>query len=251
LLEIKGRYILKFKLICCEVFMREVCLAISETPHIVDPEFTPKGAHENPEHLRQVIQEKITAAEKTPGYDAILLGFGLCGNAAAGISAGSVPLVIPRAHDCCTIFLGSKEKFVENFKDNLSAEWSSVGYMERGDGYLRETDTGRLLGLDKSYAELVEKYGEENARYIWDTLHPESDSKEIIFIDIPELSKLGHLQKLQLLAAEQGRTVRVLEGDMRLITLLLSGEWNEREYLIVPPGKMKKPCYDYDTIITA
>jgi len=243
---------MKYKLICCEVFLREACLAIVGTPNVVDPEFTPKGAHESSNELRKIIQEKIDTVEKNGGYDAILLGFGLCGNSTAGITARSIPLVIPRAHDCCTIFLGSRHKFMEHFKDNLSAEWSSAGYMERGekDSYLRESDTGKLLGLDKAYEEYVEQYGEENARYIWETLHPKNESNELIYIKIPETEHLGYLQKLETYAKEIGKTVKVLDGDMRLIRDLVNGDWNQEDFLVVPPGETIKPVYDYDTIIT-
>ncbi|NLC67792.1 MAG: DUF1638 domain-containing protein, partial [Clostridiaceae bacterium] len=174
---------MRFKLICCEVFMRMACLAIAKSPNIIDPEFTELGAHEAPGKLREDIQKRINEADKPGIYDAILLGYGLCGNGTAGLKAQNTPLVIPRAHDCCTIFLGSKEKFLEYFKDNLSAQWSSLGYMERGRDYLRNTETGKLLGLDKDYDQLIEKYGEENAKYIWDTLHPESHDNELIYIE--------------------------------------------------------------------
>lgn len=240
---------MRFKLICCEVFLREACIAIAGSANTVDPEFTPKGAHEQSDYLRRLIQSKIDAVEQEGGYDAILLGFGLCGNSTAGIKARSIPVVIPRAHDCCTIFLGSKEKFVEYFKDNLSAEWSSAGYMERGDSYIRETDTGKLLGLDKSYEDLVEQYGEENAQYLWETLHPDFHGNELIFIQIPETAHLGYLEKLKTLADEQGKGVRVLDGDMRLIRGLINGDWNEKEYLVVPPGKEINPVYDQEKII--
>lgn len=241
---------MRYKLICCEVFMREVCLAIALSPNIVDPEFTPKGAHEDPESLHKSIQSRIDAVGAADGYDAILLGYGLCGNSALGLQARTVPLVIPRAHDCCTIFLGSKEKFLLHFKDSLSAQWTSVGYMERGESYLRETDTGKLLGIDKSYEDLVEKYGEENAGYIWETLHSESHSDELLFIQIPETANLGHLEKFADAARENGKTVRVLEGDMRLLKGLVAGDWDEREYLVVPPGKSIKAVYDHEEIIS-
>lgn len=242
---------MRFKLICCEVFMREACLAIAETPHVVDPEFTPKGAHENSDHLRELIQNKIDDAEKAGGYDAILLGYGLCGNAAAGLIARSVPLVIPRAHDCCTIFLGSRKKFIEYFSDNLSAEWSSAGYMERGynDSYLRESDVGKLLGMGKTYEEYVEQYGEENAKYLWETLHPEFSNNELIFIEVPETAHLGYLQKLRDYADQNGKSVRVLDGDMRLIRNLLNCDWSEEEFLVVAPGKHIKPVYDQEKVV--
>lgn len=241
---------MRYKLICCDVFTREVCLAIAQSRNIVDPEFTPKGAHENPKNLQRLLQQKIDQAEKEGIYDAILLGFGLCGNSTAGLKSGTVPLVIPRAHDCCTIFLGSKHKFLEYFKDNLSAEWSSTGYMERGESYLRGTDTGRLLGIDNTYQDLVEKYGEENALFIWETLHPKKETNEIIYIEIPETAGLGYYENIKKMAKKEGKSVKLINGDMKILRGLLEGNWNEEDYLVVPPGKSIKPLYDWETIMT-
>jgi len=241
---------MRFKLICCDVFMRMACLAIANTPHIIDPEFTELGAHENSAKLRDILQKKIDEADKTGIYDAILLGYGLCGNSTAGLKAGNTPLVIPRAHDCCTIFLGSKEKFLEYFKENLSAQWSSIGYMERSSDYLRNTDTGKLLGLDKDYEELVEKYGEENAKYIWETLHPEYSNDEFIYIYIPDFENLGYREKAKSVAEKENKTFRLLKGSMRIIIDLINGNWNENDFLIVPAGKEIKAIYDNDRIIS-
>lgn len=242
---------MKYKLICCEVFLREICLAVSQSLNTIDPEFTPKAAHEQPDALRQLIQGKIDALEQSKGYDAVLLVFGLCGNSTAGIKAGSVPVIIPRAHDCCTIFLGSKEKFIDNFKDNPSAEWTSSGYMERGDTYLRETDTGKLLGMDKSYQDLVQQYGEDNAKHVWESIHPAANNSEFFYIEVPETSQSGHLDKAKSLAGEQGMSLRIIKGDMRLLRGLLEGNWDEKDYLIIPPGKQIKPVYDHIEIITS
>lgn len=242
---------MKYKFICCEVFMREACLAIANTNNTIDPEFTPKGAHEESKVLRELIQKKIDETEVQEEYDAILLGFGLCGNSTEGIRARSIPLVMPRAHDCCTIFLGSKEKFIEHFKDNLSKEWSSTGYMERGSSYLRDSDLDKTLGFRTSYEEFVELYGEENADYLWETLHPKIEDNELIFIDIPETSKLRYSEKLKEFAEKEGKTVKVLQGDMRLIRKLVDGEWDEEEFLIVQPGKMIKSQYDYEKVVSS
>lgn len=241
---------MKCKLICCEVFTREASMYVATSPHTIDPEFTPKGAHENPQTLQQCIQQKIQETEGK-GYDYILLGYGLCGNSINGLIAGSVPLVIPRAHDCCTIFLGSRSRFVEYFGDQLSTEWSSAGYMERGESYLRGTDTGKLLGMDKNYDQYIEEYGEENAKYIWEMLHPHNDAQEMIYIDTPGTSHLGFLDKIRKIAEEQSKEVRVLQGDMRLLEGLVYGTWNEDEYLMVQPGERICAVYDQHVIITA
>lgn len=241
---------MKLKLIGCEVFFRHICLAAARSPHTVDLEFTTLNSHVSPETLRVRIQERIDAAG--PDYDAVLLGYGLCGNSTAGLRAGRSPLVIPRAHDCCTLFLGSRKKFLEYFGKNLSAQWSTDGYMERGgNDYLRETEVGKQLGIDGGYGELVEKYGEENAAYIWETLHPEKDFGELTFITIPGESDPKYLEAFRAQTGEKGGKLRTVEGDLRLIDHLLNGKWDEEDFLTVPPGKAICAVYDHDRVVCA
>ncbi len=41
--------------------------------------------------------QEVLAAVETAAYDAVLFGYGLCNNGLVGLTATSVPLVIPRA----------------------------------------------------------------------------------------------------------------------------------------------------------
>ena len=176
----------RMKLICCDVLFRMACLAASRSRNIIDLEFTQLQSHTEPDKLRKQIQEMIDKADSEGVYEAILLGYGLCGNSVSGLVARERPLVVPRAHDCCTLFLGSRAKFTECFANRLSAQWSSHGYLERSHEYAGGTDINKSLGLDKDYAALVEQYGEENAEYIWETLHPAHSigKDERIYIDV-------------------------------------------------------------------
>jgi hypothetical protein len=240
----------KCKLICCDVFLREACYYIADSPLVIYPEFTDLGSHEQSGVLRAVIQAKIDEAEGKD-FSRILLGYGLCGNALSGIEARSVPLVIPRAHDCCTILLGSRSRFCELFGENLSGQWSSLGYLERGSSYIHKTDTGKLLGLDKSYEDFVKEYGEENAQYLWDTLHPADKESELTFIETPETEALGAARSFEKIAAEDGKTVTRIRGDLSILKGLIHGMWNEDEYLLVKPGQRIEGVYDQRTIVTA
>ncbi len=245
------------KLIACEVFFRETSLAASSSPHRIDVEYTEKGAHDRSVVLRALIQSRIQAAESGPrAYDAILLGFGLCGNSVLGVRAGKTRLVIPRAHDCCTVFLGSRLRFAEHFKDNPSLPFSSTGYMERGGTPIHEATTLDFVpGVSKRFQDLVEQYGEENARYIYETLsasaEPTQEDKRVVFIDVPELSHLGFAEKCRAKAQAAGKSFTVLPGDMRLIRMLLNGDWDPREFLTLEPGQAVGGVYDWDQIIRA
>jgi hypothetical protein len=241
-----------FKLIACEVFYREVCLCVATSPHRVDLEFTEKNAHERSDFLRTLVQSKIDAAESgSLAYDAILLGFGLCGNGVLGVSAKKTPVVLPRAHDCCTLFLGSRSAFKEHFSDNPSLPFSSVGYMERGGTWVHDASAIQVPGLDKKYEEYAALYGAENAKYIMETLTASRQDNQVVFIDVPELSHLGFAEKAKAEADAAGREFVRLPGDMRLIRKLVHGDWDAEEFLVLRPGQKIAGVYDWDEIVRA
>lgn len=243
-----------FKLIACNVFFREICAEAAQSPHVYDLEFTEKGEHDRPEALRALIQEKIDKASDDKKYDAVLLAFGLCGNALAGVTGGNLRLVIPRAHDCCTVFLGSKNRFAQYFGDNPSRPFSASGYMERGDSFIRTSDVQNTIGLNKTYEEYARLYGEENAQYLMETLAPAANTgkeSEIFFINMPDTEFLGYAEKCRKTAESEGKTFTCVDGDRRLIRGLLRPDWDADDFLVLEPGEKIVPVYDWDEIIRA
>lgn len=251
---------LRLKLICCDALFRMACAAAARSRNVVDVVFTKLQSHTEPDKLRKEIQGLIDAAEADAEYDAVLLGYGLCGNSTAGLAARSRKLVIPRAHDCCTIFMGSRKKFEDNFGDRLSAQWSSHGYLERSHDYIGGTDLGKGLGFDRDYEALVEQYGEENAEYIWETLHPAHSigKDERIYIDVkpfdsPEYGDFHFIKyESAVMSEEESLTkppqIQRIEGSSRLVDMLLDGEWGD-DFLIVPPGATIMPVYDMERVV--
>ena len=238
---------MRLKVIACDVLMREICYCIARSPHTIDLEFTKKDGHDQVDVLRQEIQGKIDAAAEGE-YDAILLGYGLCGNGTVGLKARHTPLVIPRAHDCCTLFLGSKQRFEELFADNPSQPFSSPGYMERGDGTVRSSTLRQTLGLNRTFEDYAAQYGEENAKYIIDTLFPtfrlENHEERVVFIEIPETAQQGAAQRLWEQTVADGKDFLEVAGQIDLICDLLMGNWNADDYLQVPPGHTIEGVYD-------
>lgn len=215
--------------------MRIACLAIARSPHTIDPVFIKITSHNIPYNLNMEIQKIIDKCENQQ-YDAIAVCMGLCGNAMIGIRSRTIPLVIPRAHDCCTILLGSCDKFLKYFSHRLSTSWTSICYKERKQ-------------IDDEFSMLVDKYGKEDALYIWNTMYKagESDNK-IIYITCPEIEDEAHIDKVILDAAQKGKSIELLEGDSRLIFNLINGEWNNDEFLIVNPGEEITAVYDYKKV---
>lgn len=242
---------MKLKLIICDVFRREICMAMLNSPHAIFPVFTEKKSHEHPEELRNIIQKEIDNAPKEK-YDYILMGYGLCGNAITGISSREVPLVIPRAHDCCTILLGSRDRLKESFGHRLSCRWRSGGYMESGEDYLLDNETFRMLWLNTDYQALVEQYGEENAKYLMETMAlKDGNDKHTIYIRTTPYKNMGYEEIVTAESKEKGTTLEFLEGDNRLLQMLVDCNWPKEEYLIVPPGHAVAGVYDHEIIMKA
>lgn len=245
------------KLIACNVFMREAAWCVTSSPDVVDVEFTELGEHSRPENLRAILQSRVDAVEASgKKYDAVMLLFGLCGNSTVGLQARSTQLVIPRAHDCCTILLGSRQRFVEHFGDNPSTPFSSAGYLERGEYFLRTNDDGsqsvQTGGSGDTLKAYIEQYGEEDGRFIYEQMHPQivGDHKAV-FIDLPETRALGYAEQFLQKATAAGKQAVRLDGDIRLIRNLIHGHWNADEFLIVPPGGKIQGVYDHDQVMRA
>ena len=237
---------MKLKLIACNVFQKELEYLIPRSPHRIDVEFLEIGEHARPTLLRQKLQERIDGAGDC---DAVLLAYGLCGRATDTLRSGNVPLILPRSHDCCGILLGSRKRFEEYFSAMPSTPFSSVGFIEHGDYCFRD---GEILFGEGGYEELVEQYGEDNARYVWEAMHPRLDGElqPVYFIGTPEIPFAEAEKLCRAHAAEEGREVRNLSGDLRLLAMLLNGDWHDDEFLTVPPGGSIRLLGDWDQIMT-
>ena len=242
---------MRIKLICCDVFLRMVSAFVAVSPHTVDVEYLPMLAHNKPDELRAKLQARINAAFEQRSYDMLLLAYGLCGNATLGLTC-PVRMVIPRVHDCCTMFMGSKERFVEEFKDNLSMRWCTCGYYERciaeegRDGYFSPNKNAH-----PEYLAYAAKYGEETADYLWESMHPLIETAETAYIRIEGFERAGVEQAYTALVEEQGKKVRVLEGSAEYLRDLINGPWDDARFLVVEPGQKIGAVYDMERVLEA
>ena len=242
------------KLIACEVFHREISHFISKSKNIVDVEFLEKGLHDKSDILRAKLQEKIN--ETSAGaikYEAVLLAYGLCGNSSAGLKGGSVQLIIPRVHDCAGFLLGSNKRYMEYFKDNLSQPFTSSGYMERGASMFREGESDmKVAGTQGTYEDFVKMYGEENAKFIMDSLNPKTHNSSIVFIESEITKHLGYAEKTKEHAKKESLKYIKYRADLKLIKDLIDGNWTDTSrFLTVKPGSEIKPSYDEFVIKTS
>jgi len=126
-------HFMRYKVISCRVFAPEMEIILrgaASGPDEIDIDWLPLRAHDQPDTLRSEIQALIDAADIDGCWDSVLLAYGLCGNAVSGIRAGTIPLNIPRAHDCSHILLGGNTAHEKYFKETPSRGWTSRGYLE-------------------------------------------------------------------------------------------------------------------------
>jgi hypothetical protein len=238
---------MRLKLLSCEIFFREFCACAARSPHTVDVEFLPKGLHDiGTEGMLERLQAALDQVDQHE-YDAILLGYGLCNNGIAGLSARLKPLVVPRAHDCITLFLGSRTRYLDYFRDHPGVYFMTTGWIERGDasGELSQLALGKKLRLLQTYEELVARYGEDNARYLQQELGNLSKHyRQYTFIETGVEPDERFEQHTRQEAAARGWAFEKVRGDMSLMERFINGQWDDGEFLVVPPGFRIVARYD-------
>jgi hypothetical protein len=239
-----------FKVLACEVAMRELCYTAARSVNIVDLEFLTQGHHDTPNRGRVDIQQRLDAIPAAK-YDAIVLGYGLCSNILSGLRSLHTQLVVPRAHDCITFFLGSKERYQEHFDANPGTYYYTSGWMEctRRRTAPGQTNVGMLFpaqgGISAAYSQWVTKYGEEKAKALLEVMGEwTANYSRGALIDFDFTRHLKLREQVQQVCGERGWEFTEMAGDIRLFQRLLDGDWRENEVLVVPPGHKIVPAYD-------
>ena len=236
---------MRIKCIGCEVLARPIYLSAAHSPHTVDLELFRYGLHQRPADLRARLQAAIDASA-AQNYDAIVLAYGLCGKSTAGLKVPDKPglkMVLPRAHDCITIFLGGRARYNQEFTQTPGTYWYVQDYIERDDGSGASLAIGANTAADgeETHAEYVRKYGADNADYLMEIMGAwQAHYNRAAFIDLGVGDGSAVAARAQADAARRGWNFERLAGDMRR---LLTGDWNE-DFLILGPGQSVAMTYD-------
>ena len=209
---------MRLKAISCEILYREMCAAAARSPHPVDLEFLPKGLHDlGSKGMLRRLQAALDAVDESR-YEAIALGYALCGNGVAGLQARDRPVALPRAHDCITLFLGAKERYLDYFDNHPGTYFKTSGWIERGRNL---EQVGSDLTRNYSQLTFIEMGVEPDGRF--------------------ELETRAE-------AAELGWAFEKVRGDMSLVERLVGAQWDAGDFLVLEPGQRVAPSYDAGVI---
>ncbi len=237
---------MKIYLIACEIFSRELAFAIAKSPNRATVKFLPFKLHT--QGGKAMASELQKAVDEVPdGYDAIALAFCLCNNGLLGLQARKTPLVAFRSHDCIACLLGTTKRFQEEHGRTPGTYWLSSGWVE-----LASDASDQLSNLpaqpapdDPRWLDLLEKYGEDNAGFLWEEQRKMlSHYERLVYID----TGLGPQAQTREEARKRAESLNLryeeTEGSREWIDALVDGPWDKERFILVPPGFKAAPRYD-------
>lgn len=239
---------MRLKLIACKVLCREISRVCADTENFIDVTYLRQGYHNEPAKLREVLQREIDRVDSgndthscdaaDMDFDALLLGFGLCSNGTVGICSQKYPIIMPRAHDCITLMLGSAARYRQIFDEcSGGVYWYSCGWIENCPMPCHNTE-------QMNYNRYKEKYGINNAEYLMSSESANLQSfHKAAFIDTGV--KVGKFAEFTQKAADYyGWEFKHYYGDSKLLADFVGGNWDDERFLTLPPGYCATPSYD-------
>ena len=219
-------------LLACRVFEAEIALHGGDAPHVAVTRFLEVGLHDYPDNLRASLQVEVDALDLRDDIDAIVLAYALCGRGTAGLRTRRHRLVIPRGHDCITVFIGGKEKFA----CQQSASPDSYYYTP---GWMKENRTPGPERLESLRAEFSQKFDADAVEFLLETEKENwAQHGKAVYLD---LGTPGADEKAEK-AAEIARTLNWkferIQGDPALLRDLLAGRWDAERFQIIEPGEI-------------
>ena len=207
-------------LLACAMMEDEVRCAYDMYGNGMEVRWIDRGYHEDPNVLRDKLQEMIDAAE-ADGATEILLAIGLCGNGVVGLKAQHAVLAMPRFDDCVNIMLCVGERTCRGLAK------AGVMYLTRGWAH----DATLITGQRELYAR---KYGERKADRLMKAMFGAYKAVSLIDNGCYELDDVHEYARV--CADALGVGMQTDPGSNDVMEKLLFGQWDD-DILVCEPGR--------------
>ena len=229
---------MRIHIMACRVLTRELSRLIYDCQNAVDVTWLPQGLHDTPTVLHNSIVEELDRLEhlmerrlirKKPDY--IVMGYGLCSKATVGLEAKSIPLVIPRTEDCIALFLGSQERYLQYFKEYPGTYWMNSQWIQD----IPHADPDYMEQLRETYMEEYED--EETVEYLLETEKSSLAAyNRVGYIRTDTFDDSNQRKLAEDMAGRFDLQYKEFTGENRMLRKIVAGEFDEKDFLIVPPG---------------
>jgi len=220
----------RIALLACRVFEREIALHTAGASHIAETRFFEVGLHDRPDKLRETLQEALDGLDAREDIDAVVLAYGLCGCGTAGLRAHRHKFVIPRAHDCIAVFMGSKESYAAQQQRCPTCYYYTPGWN-------RERRVPGPERLESLRAELAKQFDEDNVDFLLETEREAWALHDTVFyIDLGTDDAETEAEYASRCAAWLGWRFERMRGDPALLRDMLWGNWDAQRFQIIEPG---------------
>ncbi len=188
----------------------------------IEIRYLEQNLHRTPELMPGIIQNEIDGLDYA---SQIVLGYGLCSNGVVGLVAPRQGLIIPRVHDCITLFLGSRQAYDEAFQERPGTYYLTPGWIAEGKdplGYMEQEYTPKL--------------GHETAE--WGIKEELKHYTHMVLIDTRVTDVIPLRKRAVENARFLGKHYQEVTGRHNYFQKILYGPYNLEDFVVIEPGGM-------------
>ena len=221
----------RIAVLACDVMQEEIALQTAGASHIVEMRYFEIFLHDRPDQLREILQQNLDAVDARSDIDAVVLVYGLCGRGTVGLRPQRHKLVIPRAHDCITLFMGSKAAYADHQRHCPTCYYYTPGWNR----------ARRVPGpemFDAMRQDLAARFDEEDVDFLIESQREQLAMHDTAtYIDLGTETALAEAEYASKCATFMDWKFEQRTGDPTLLKDLLWGNWDSDRFLILEPGQ--------------
>ena len=221
----------RIAVLACDVLQDEIALHAADATHIVETRYFEICLHDRPDQLRAILAENLAAMDARSDIDAVVLVYGLCGRGTIGLRPLHHRMVSPRAHECITLFMGSKEAYSDHQHRCPTCYYYTPGWNRAR----RVPGPEMFETLRQDFAT---RFDEEDVEFLLESQHEQLAMHDTAtYIDLGTNTANDEAVYASKCATFMGWKFERQQGDPTLLKDLLWGNWDPDRFLILEPGE--------------